>query len=377
MHRVVAWPTTYQKKSKMIEKITELAREKFTGAKTDTWSLGDLVHLGFCPCCRAPRNNNDTHYSRRDDNQTFSDIWNYYRCSSCRSIYLDPRPDDKSLPKAYKNYYTHDSKNTYEDLRNDRILDKLVNGYLNYRFKMQRQPSTALGALSFILFRPLGMKLDTYGRHIKKKSCHPNTQLLDIGCGNGDFISIANEMGISATGCDTDSKAIDHCHSRGLSAIHGDADDARVKNSSYDVITLNHVIEHVNDPIYLLRRAYSILKPGGHIWIALPNPCAFGLKIFGPSWRGLHPPFHLMIPSQSILINWTHEAGFYDAHLRLRGVQSPAMWRDSMRIYCRDNGKQNNRLISQAKYAGDVLSSIFPYWGEEIILIARKAPFPK
>jgi SAM-dependent methyltransferase len=237
---------------------------------------------------------------------------------------------------------------------------------------MERHPANSLDTLAFNLIRPLGMKLDAYGRHMNKDLCLKSTRLLDIGCGNGDFIKIESEMEITATGCDPDSEAIDYCHSLGLDAFHGDVHDPRIETSSYDLITMNHVIEHISNPENVQHRAYSILKPGGSIWIALPNPGAFGIKIFGSSWRGFHPPFHLTIRSQNVLANWISNSGFCNVRLCSRGHQSSGPWRCAIKIHLRDNHTHKTKSLYPAKYIADMVALISTRWSEETIFTTTK-----
>lgn len=341
-----------------------------TSSDPGRWSLGCLQRIEACPCCGSDGDPRDRDYARRDDEEAFPEIWCHRQCGRCQSIYLRERPDEESLPLAYLHYYTHEA--IPADLHAETLVGKLVNGYLNVRFGMMRMPYWRIGYSLFSLLRPLGMKLDVYGRHLPKALCMRGASLLDVGCGNGDFLARASEMGISAWGCDPDPKAINCCAERGIDAFCGDVWDARLKEASFDAVTMSHVIEHVQDAPALLRRTYALLRAGGMLWLALPNPASVGLRLFGASWSGLHPPFHLVIPSQSVLNAWLVDAGFDSVRYLRRGIQSDGLWNESVRIRRRDHHRSRGSWRLLERCVADGLSTCSHRWGEETILVARR-----
>ena len=337
------------------------------------WSRGTLEYLGCCPVCGAEENVSAS-YRRHDDANAMPDIWQDLRCGECGSIYLDPRPDRASLPSAYSDYYTHfPETDVFANGNSRRIIAALVNGYLNSRFGMRRDPGWRIGALLLLLVTPLRMKLDVYGRHVPHALCGTQSALLDVGCGSGAFLARANEMGLQALGCEPDPNAVATCRAQGLNVVEGDIFNAELDNKWFDMVTLNHVLEHAYDPAALLSRVHDLLVPGGQIWIGLPNPDALGLKLFGKGWKGLHPPFHLIIPSQKKLRKWTQDAGFKQVRLLRRGAQSTGLWRYSIEIAMREGTAGTALSRSVIRLLGDAMATISPRWGEETILMANKS----
>lgn len=88
--------------------------------------------------------------------------------------------------------------------------------------------------------------------------------------------------------------------------------------SRFDVITLNHVIEHVSDPIELLRSCYRLLKLGGQLWLQTPNIDSLGSRRYGRHWRGLEPPRHLVLFDPVSLRSALHQAGFQRGSFLIR-----------------------------------------------------------
>lgn len=335
------------------------------------WSLGNIEKLQNCPFCQASLSSSIS-YSRRDDTLSLPDKWRVYKCKSCDSMYLNPRPDKDSLPLAYKNYYTHQSSTDNKELSDSSLVSRLVNGYLNYRFSTTRQNSISFGSSLLTCLPPLRMKLDIYGRNIPKKMCNSESRLLDVGCGNGEFLLRAKEMGIDVYGVEPDPVAASNCQSLGLNVSLGNIDSFKFQRASFDYITLNHVIEHVPDPLNLLSNLHSLLKPNGHLWLGLPNPSALGVKVFGKAWKGFHPPFHLLIPSQKILKRWLENAGFEDVKFIRRGQQSKGLWRESQQLAIREDIKRSPLLIIAYQIFGDILASTLPNYCEETIITAKR-----
>lgn len=337
------------------------------------WSRGGLLSLSACPVCEEPISKSKK-YCRRDDFGFMQDEWVLLRCSKCASIYLNPRPDDASLPRAYQDYFTHDESADPPPLSIvGRFIQRMINGYLNKTFFMNRKPANSLGFIVFSLLPPLRLKLDYYGRHLYRKKFRTKGSLLDVGCGSGEFLKVAEEMGWQAVGCEPDERAAAVCRRFGLNVISGSVFDERLNNKSFDIITLSHVLEHVSEQNVFLQRLYGLLNPGGCMWIALPNPESFGSNVFSDAWKGLHPPYHLVIPSQNVLVSMLQKAGFNEVKLVRRGQHTKRQWAESLAISKRYNiNYAKCRRLYFLRALVDVASSISPRSSDETVVMAYK-----
>lgn len=338
-----------------------------------SWSRGALEAVDRCPACGSAKRD-ARQFSRHDDGGVMPDDWRMVRCGGCESLYLDPRPDAESLPRAYLDYYTHQAE--HEDVPEGGaggLVWSLVHGYLNRRFGMRRIPVNKFGAVVFSVIEPLRLKLDYYGRHLTRAQFPQRGRLLDVGCGSGAFLLRAREMGWEVAGCEPDAKAVAACHGQGLDVIQGDVFSPTLDGELFDVVTISHVLEHVVDPQALLMRAGTLLRAGGVLWVALPNPHSIGLRIFGAAWRGLHVPFHLCIPSQTRLRRWMETTGFVSIQMMRRGVHSQRLWSDSLAIAHREKIVIPLRTtLALVRMLTDFLATLTPRWGEESVMIARK-----
>jgi len=102
------------------------------------------------------------------------------------------------------------------------------------------------------------------------------SNVLDIGCGRGEFLSLLRDAKIDAQGVDIDPAMVELCHVNGLSATHGDALShlARARDGSFGGIFAAQLIEHLapGRSVQLVRLMHSKLRPGGVIVIETVNP---------------------------------------------------------------------------------------------------------
>ncbi|MEN9726129.1 MAG: hypothetical protein RL434_495 [Pseudomonadota bacterium] len=335
------------------------------------WSLGELEAVESCPLCGS-RSPGLSAGQRRDDAEAFPDPWRYLECLGCRALYLSPRPDPESLGRAYGSYYTHETSSSMAATGGDRLAVGLINTYLNSRYCMQRKPTLDAARPLWWLAAPLRMKLDFMARHMPRDLCGKGLRLLDIGCGNGDFLTLAREMGFRSSGCEPDPASVALCRARGLEVVEGDAHHPSLGEGSFEVITMNHVLEHVTDQARLLARALQLLAPGGRLWLCLPNPHALGRKTLGIAWKGFHPPYHLAIPTAAWVRTALEQAGFDAIRQVKRGPQSKGLWRESFEL-----SKREGRAISHAAQAclrltSNLIGCLTPVWDEEQIHVAYR-----
>ncbi len=279
----------------------------------EEWPRESLEHLWSCPVCKQA--GSKLLLGDIVDNAFFTapGRWKLYQCQHCKSAYLNPRPDPKNINKAYGIYYTHEgsvgsSGPTGNSGFIQRFRQLLLNGYYNYHHGTKREPSIRLGAL-LLLFHPKFRKsANARFRYLNK----PNTcqKLLDVGCGNGDFLSLASEAGWQVKGVEPDPKAFDVARARGFEVVQGSLEDILNTGELFDVITMSHVIEHVHDPVTFLKLAHKCLKPGGTIYIDTPNIQSSGVSRFGKNWRGIESPRHLVLFSELGLRMALKTAGF-------------------------------------------------------------------
>jgi len=203
--------------------------------------------------------------------------------------------------------------------------------------------------------------------------------LLDVGCGNGEFMAQMKTLGWRVRGIEPDPVAAAAARNAGLDVQQGFFTEASAVEGEFDAVTLSHVIEHLHFPSEMLRLCYRYLRPGGVVWIGTPNIDALGHERFGPAWQGLDPPRHLILFNVAILTGLLRDAGFADirqpapdpvgdwfllASAAMVHGLDPEKWRHLPTPVLR-----RERKAARAAYAR---VTVEPHHAEELVLIARK-----
>jgi SAM-dependent methyltransferase len=96
--------------------------------------------------------------------------------------------------------------------------------------------------------------------------------LLDIGCGYGFFLKIADEKGWKAVGVDVDPKGIAYAKEHlQVNALLGDIRELNFPDGSFDLVTLWNVVDFVPNPLDFLSEIRRVLKEDGYLFIRTPN----------------------------------------------------------------------------------------------------------
>ncbi len=224
---------------------------------------------------------------------------------------------------AYQSYYTHTAQGVSRGGRVKQMVLGAAYAYLNHRYGLSLSPASRLGGALARLVPPFRGFLDGKLRHLPRPQA--GSLLLDVGCGNGDFLSYARQAGWQVQGLDFDPRAVAAACARGVDVLQGGLEVLDGTGARYDYITLSHVIEHVYHPMDALSRVFELLKPGGEVWIETPNVNALGHRRFGRYWRGIEAPRHLAIFSLRAMMTSLRTAGFVAIRTRYRGAMVPLL----------------------------------------------------
>jgi 2-polyprenyl-3-methyl-5-hydroxy-6-metoxy-1,4-benzoquinol methylase len=119
-------------------------------------------------------------------------------------------------------------------------------------------------------------------------------KLLDIGCGTGYFPAHMKQKGYQVAGVEVDPKAREFAKKEfGLTVYTPEEFLMNKIEGEFNVITLWHVLEHLDDFNLYLERMLGHLAPGGALVIALPNCTALDARFYKAFWAGYDVPRHL------------------------------------------------------------------------------------
>ena len=164
-------------------------------------------------------------------------------------------------------------------------------------------------------------RLATAARHlgiIRRYS--PPSRLLDIGCASGMFLRRAADEGWNVVGVEPSqqlsSLAKENLGGRG-EIIPTTLQSAGLTDPVFDVITMWDVLEHVPQPAEFVQTAARLLKPGGHLFVNVPDLDSLQARLLGARWPLLLPE-HLNYFNRSSLTYCGNQAGLAARHMGRR-----------------------------------------------------------
>lgn len=252
--------------------------------------------------------------------------WNYWSCLSCGSLHLSPRPTEATIAQAYGTYYTHANGRTATIAES--VKSRLRNEYWSHRYEADIRPRIHLPRRLGWALAPLRSRILESFEAVELRRLFPG-RLADVGCGNGEMLSLASHLGWSCVGLEIDPLAARVARERGAHVVDGSYRELASLGEQFDCIICSHVLEHVHDPRHLLMTLSNALKSGGTLLLATPNAMSHVRRVFGENWRGLEAPRHLTIPAMRQLTANLRALGF---SVRARESRRPWTAAESSRI---------------------------------------------
>jgi 2-polyprenyl-3-methyl-5-hydroxy-6-metoxy-1,4-benzoquinol methylase len=150
-------------------------------------------------------------------------------------------------------------------------------------------------------------------------------RLLEIGCATGRFLARARERGWSVAGVEPEREYSEFGRRQdGLEIRTGFAEDVALTPASFDLIACLHVVEHVPHPVKFLEIARTLLRPGGHLYVVVPNLRQYDVSARHPELFDL---LHLFAFSRNSLARTLQTARFEPVVIDDGGRQLAALAR--------------------------------------------------
>lgn len=214
-------------------------------------------------------------------------------------------------------------------------------------------------------------------RDLPDRPPHRSATLLDIGCGDGAYLKLAQNAGWNVRGIDFDPLAVAAARKLGLDVSQGGIESLEESRGAYDWITCSHVIEHVHHPADMLRQMFGLLRPGGTLWIQTPNLRSYGHKNYGADWRGLEPPRHLVIYTLPELRKQLEQVGFKTVAKTLPAISAMTVFASSETMRA-GQGMLSSvtpcTLLKPRYQVPAILQSILVQRSEFITILATRPP---
>ena len=189
------------------------------------------------------------------------------RCTDCDVVYLDPRPVDEELARIYPDdYHAYD-------------FDAAKFGLI-YRARRKLEGRRIMAAL---------------------RDLPTSARILDIGCGDGFHLDLVREFGSpnwEIEGIDVDDRAVGAARDRGLTVHLGVVEKLELPDATFDAALMIMVVEHVADPLELLKTARRLIRPGGRLVVVTDNTGSPGLRFDASAPLGRVPLPTTLVPVQ-------------------------------------------------------------------------------
>ena len=131
-------------------------------------------------------------------------------------------------------------------------------------------------------FKVARRRLDTISRLLDKAPA--SLRILDVGCSRGNFLAAGAKLGFHMEGVEPAASIAAAARAQGLHVHTGLLADIRLPPASFDAITLFEVIEHLKEPLPLLRECHRVLKPGGLLVLSTGNTASWTVAVMRERW---------------------------------------------------------------------------------------------
>jgi len=152
---------------------------------------------------------------------------------------------------------------------------------------------------------------------IIKRFSKSRGKVLDIGASTGVMLDIFKSEGWKTWGVEP-SKSASAVKDKGHKLIKDIFERAKLPKNYFDVVVLNHTLEHMDDPLFVLKKVYELLKKEGIVFIDVPNFGSLASRILGKRWPYLLPEEHKHQFTQRDLQDILQKSGYKILHFESR-----------------------------------------------------------
>ncbi len=224
-------------------------------------------------------------------------VFKYLKCINCTLIFIDPLLELRQQFKLYdyKSTIEHSNRKNFNLrlLNQTRITSNLLRNYALFCFKQRKNKI---------------LNLKSKGR------------LIDIGCGEGDFLNMFDRKDWKVSGVEINPNLAKEAKIKTKAQIYTQPIQTLNLKNSADIVTMWHVLEHMDTPQSVLAKIYKILKKGGFLVIEVPNGDGIYLKVFGKYWQLLITPEHLFFWTKKSLSSALKKEGFVVKKISAEGI---------------------------------------------------------
>ncbi|CAN5434703.1 class I SAM-dependent methyltransferase [soil metagenome] len=216
-------------------------------------------NLSECPLCNDSRISN---FIICKDYTVSGESFAIVECKNCNFRFTSPRPTIENIEKYYESedYISHTNSNK-------RLINSIYRIVRNYTLFEKQSIITKL--------KP------------------EKGNLLDYGCGTGNFLIYCKKQNWKTYGIESNTKAKKIAISQNLIIFNNIDELTKEVKEKFDIITLWHVLEHLYNPEETIRNLKKILNKEGYFLIAIPNNESYDATWYKEYWAAYDVPRHL------------------------------------------------------------------------------------
>jgi 2-polyprenyl-3-methyl-5-hydroxy-6-metoxy-1,4-benzoquinol methylase len=332
-------------------------------------SSDKIPEAASCPLCH--QEGARRLFFSQDRTHKLPGTFGLFRCMGCHAIFIQPWLSEEQLAGYYPVEYGR--------YRHSRSLDK-KNYSGGHRFVRENYYGYPASQRSTILTKTAAFALS----FVMAKGVipyHGEGKILDIGCGGGSYLHRLRQWGWECYGVEPSENGVKQARSLGLEVRLGLLADAQFPNAFFDVVRLNHVLEHLPNPTKTFREIDRILQPEGLVYLTVPNTRSLAFSLFKENWYALDSPRHVISYCPRTLETLCKRTGFEIADIRfntgpfilVRSIgyflkEEGERWPDWLRKINWDKSKFIRRALKPFVFVVDSLG-----FGDFLHAVLRKA----
>ena len=208
------------------------------------------------------------------------ELFDIYECSCCGFVFTQDFPDEKEIGRYYESqtYISHSNTNK---------------GLINRMYHLVRN-----------------VMLQNKAKLVERLTLLKNGKILDYGAGTGHFARVMEAKGWSVTAIEKSDKAREFALEEFGYKMHAVEALSYIKEKELDVVTMWHVMEHIQDLDNMWNELHRILDDTGIAIIAVPNCSSYDAQKYKEHWAAYDVPRHLWHFTPSTIMRWAEKHGF-------------------------------------------------------------------